>query len=98
MTATIPACAFGMARTGPASASSRMTEAAGKLQTPNSKLQESTKLQTPSPAHGVRSGLKFGAFLEFGVWCLEFSLPRAEPRRGGLFIAAPAPTSIRQTP
>jgi hypothetical protein len=43
-----------------------------KLQTPNSRKTPNSKLQT-GDAEGYRS-LEFGAFLELGVWNLEFLL------------------------
>ena len=43
----------------------------GKFQTPSSKLQGSSRLQTPMLAP-VSWSLKFGASLELGIWSLEF--------------------------
>ncbi len=48
-----------------------------KHQTPNTKHQINTKLQTPKqvPSVASRWSLVFGAYLVFGVWCVVFSSP-----------------------
>jgi Asp-tRNA(Asn)/Glu-tRNA(Gln) amidotransferase A subunit family amidase len=43
-----------------------------KHQTPNTKLQKSSKHQAPAPGARALWSLVFGAFLELGVWCLVF--------------------------
>src|SRR6266700_2582626 len=60
-----------------------------RQQTPNSKLQRSTKLQAQKPTRAPFAPpsvievwcLRFGTSLELGVWCLGFrSAPAQRPR------------------
>ncbi|PWU18824.1 MAG: hypothetical protein C5B50_08120 [Verrucomicrobia bacterium] len=46
-----------------------------KHQTPNTKHQRNTKLQTPGALGSGYCNLVFGISLVFGVWCLVFSYP-----------------------
>ena len=50
-----------------------------KHQTPNTKLQKSSKLQAPNLAGGRSWCLAFGVFLELGVWSLVFLYPWVAP-------------------
>ena len=56
-----------------------------KHQTPNTKHQKNTKLQVPnSRAVAGHSGLKFGVWKFFGVWCLVFGVFSASAIDGPL--------------
>jgi hypothetical protein len=51
-----------------------MIDECANHQTPNTKLQRSSKLQIPNgAAMPLYWALEFGASLGFGVWCLELS-------------------------